>query len=94
VENDAQENTALRPVKTLIISPSKAIDKIAGRHVRDLPKTLRFFMRSSGATARRGGSVLSSYLLFVKPFVDELIELGYQDAMWEKESIEEFFLKK
>jgi len=94
VENDAQENTALRPVKTLIISPSKAIDKIAGRHVRDLPKTLRFFMRSSGATARRGGSVLSSYLLFVKPFVDELIELGYQDAMWEKESIEEFFLNK
>ena len=94
VENDTQENTALRPVKTLIISPSKAIDKIAGRHVRDLPKTLRFFMRSSGATARRGGSVLSSYLLFVKPFVDELIELGYQDAMWEKESIEEFFLNK
>jgi NTE family protein len=94
VGQNGQENTALRPVKTLIISPSKAIDKIAGRHVRDLPKTLRFFMRSSGATARRGGSVLSSYLLFVKPFVDELIELGYQDAMWEKESIEEFFLNK
>ena len=88
-----QENTPLRPVKTLIISPSKAIDKIAGRHVRYLPKTLRLFMRSSGATARRGGSVLSSYLLFVKPFVDELIELGFQDAMWEKESIEAFFSK-
>jgi len=92
VNREAQEKTALRPVKTLIVSPSKAIDKIAGRHVRDLPKTLRFFMRASGATARRGGSVLSSYLLFVKPFVDELIELGFQDAMWEKESIQEFFL--
>lgn len=86
-----KETTALKPVETLIISPSKAIDKIAGRHVRNLPKTLRFFMRSSGATARRGGSVLSSYLLFVKPFIDELVELGYQDAMWEKDSIEAFF---
>ncbi|MFT6255132.1 MAG: NTE family protein [Granulosicoccus sp.] len=86
-----KEATSLKPVETLIISPSKAIDKIAGRHVRNLPKTLRFFMRSSGATARRGGSVLSSYLLFVKPFIDELVELGYQDAMWEKDSIEAFF---
>lgn len=92
-END-KNAIALRPVRTLIISPSKAIDKIAGRHVRYLPKTLRFFMRSSGATARRGGSVLSSYLLFVKPFIDELVELGFQDAMWEKESIQDFFLNK
>ncbi|MFT5116529.1 MAG: NTE family protein [Kiritimatiellia bacterium] len=82
----------LRPVRSLVISPSKAIDKIAGRHVRYLPKSVRFFMRSSGATARRGGSVLSSYLLFVKSFTDELIELGYQDAMWEKEAIKQFFL--
>ncbi|MGS2716694.1 patatin-like phospholipase family protein [Eionea flava] len=91
VPDDNRNGVVLKPVNTLIISPSKAIDKIAGRHVRDLPKTFRIFMRSSGATARRGGSVLSSYLLFVKPFIDELIELGYQDAMWEKEAIENFF---
>jgi hypothetical protein len=30
--------------------------------------------------------------LFVKSFTDELIELGYQDAMWEKEAIKQFFL--
>jgi NTE family protein len=89
---DTEEGEVLRPVKTLVISPSKAIDKIAGRNVRYLPKSMRFFMRSSGATARRGGSVISSYLLFVKPFVDELMELGYQDAMWEKETIQQFFL--
>ena len=86
------DNSTLRPVKSLVISPSKAIDKIAGRNVRYLPKSLRFLMRASGATAKRGGSVLSSYLLFVKPYIDELIELGYQDAMWEKESIQQFFL--
>jgi NTE family protein len=89
---DTEEGEVLRPVKTLVISPSKAIDKIAGRNVRYLPKSMRFFMRSSGATARRGGSVISSYLLFVKPFINELMELGYQDAMWEKDTIQQFFL--
>lgn len=82
----------LRSVKSLVISPSKAIDKIAGRNIRYLPKSLRFFMRSSGATAKGGGSTIASYLLFAKPFIDELIDLGYQDAMWEKESIQSFFL--
>lgn len=86
------EGLELRPIKSLVISPSKAIDKIAGRNVRYLPKSVRFFMRSSGATARRGGSVISSYLLFVEPFINELMDLGYQDAMWEKDAIQQFFL--
>ncbi len=94
LSDDERQAVGVRPVKSLVISPSKAIDKIAGRSVRYLPKNLRLFMRSSGATARRGGSVLSSYLLFVKPFIDELIDLGYQDAMWEKESIHSFFLEE
>ncbi len=86
-----EQNLPLRPIKTLVISPSKALDKIAGRHIRYLPKSLRFFLRSSGATARRGGSGITSYLLFSPSFINELIELGYQDAMWEKEAIQEFF---
>ncbi|MFT6388621.1 MAG: NTE family protein [Cellvibrionaceae bacterium] len=85
------QKVPLRPIKTLIISPSKELDKIAGRHIRYLPKSLRFFLRSSGATARRGGSGISSYLLFSPSFTNELIELGYQDAMWEKEAIQGFF---
>lgn len=81
----------LRPVKTLVISPSKALDKIAGRKVRYLPRSMRFFMRATGATARGGGAAAASYLLFAKPFCDELMELGYQDAMWERAAIQEFF---
>jgi NTE family protein len=81
----------LRSVKALVISPSKDIDKIAGRHIRYLPKSLRFFLRSSGVSARRGGSALASYLLFTPSFISELIDLGYQDAMWEEASIKKFF---
>lgn len=81
----------LRPVKTLVISPSKELDRIAGRKIRYLPRSMRFFMGATGATARAGGSAAASYLLFAKPFCDELMELGYQDAMWEKDAIQEFF---
>lgn len=82
----------LREVDTLIISPTKRLDKIAGRRIRNLPKALRFFMRSSGATAKGGGSSAASYLLFSHEYCNELLELGYQDAMWEKEKIERFFV--
>lgn len=87
----SRNNERLRPVKTLVISPSKELDKIAGRKVRYLPPSMRFFMRATGATARGGGAAAASYLLFAKPFCDELMELGYQDAMWEKDAIQEFF---
>lgn len=81
----------LRRTETLVISPSKELDKIAGRKVRHLPSSLRFFMRSTGATAKGGGSAAASYLSFTREYCEELIDLGYQDAMWERESIEKFF---
>ena len=90
-EARAAAQLPLRPVKSLIISPSRELDKIAGRKVRYLPKSMRFFMRTTGATARGGGAAAASYLLFAKPFCDELIELGYQDAMWEQDTIRAFF---
>ncbi len=81
----------LRSVETLVISPSKPLDKIAGRHVRDLPGALRFFLRKTGATASGGGSAVASYLLFSSGYCNELMDLGYKDTMWERDSVERFF---
>ncbi len=81
----------LKKVETLVISPTKRLDRIAGRKVRHLPRAVRMFMRSSGATAKSGGSAAASYLLFAHEYCHELIELGYQDAMWDREKIEQFF---
>ncbi len=86
------ENTHhLRRVETLIISPSKALDKIAGRRIRNMPPSMRYFMRTTGATAKGGGSAAASYLLFSHEYCNELMELGYQDTMWEREAVEAFF---
>jgi NTE family protein len=91
-EETLKENgITLRNIESLVISPSEQLDKIAGRKIRYLPKSLRFFLRSTGATASGGGATAASYLLFAKPFIDDLIALGYRDTMWKRESIEAFF---
>ncbi len=90
-ETLVEKGIALRPVETLAISPSKQLDKIAGRRLKSMPRSVRYFLRSAGATTKGGGATTSSYLLFEKPYIDELVELGYQDAMWEKSRIQAFF---
>lgn len=83
----------LRPVANMTISPSSPIDAIAGRNVRYLPNSLRFFLRAIGATAKSGGATSASYLLFSNEFIVELIELGRQDTLAEAENIRAFFSK-
>ena len=70
----------LRPVKVMVVSPSRQIERIAATHVRDLPWTMRFLLRTVGAM-NRNGSNLASYLLFEKSFCRALIDLGYEDTM-------------
>lgn len=89
--NKLDEINHFTKIDTLVISPTKPLDKIAGRCVRYLPNPMRLFMRSTGSTARGGGATMASYLLFTERFCNELIELGYQDAMWDKDAILRFF---
>lgn len=84
-------NLPLRSVANRVISPSRPVDNIAGRKIRYLPKSLRFFLRAIGATAKGGGATAASYLLFHQSFIQEMMELGYQDTMWETESVKTFF---
>lgn len=87
------EGILLRPVDNMVISPSYPIDGIAGRNVRYLPKSLRFFLRAIGATAKGGGATAASYLLFSNEFIMELIALGREDTLAEAENIRAFFAK-
>ncbi|SHG06306.1 NTE family protein [Microbulbifer donghaiensis] len=80
----------LRPVESAVIEPSQSLDRLAGRKVRYLPPALRWLFRSTGATTSGGGASAASYLLFEKPFIGELVELGYQDAMWERDKLRAF----
>lgn len=81
----------LKAVENMVVAPSSPLDVIAGRNVRYLPESLRFFLRAIGATASGGGATAASYLLFSTEFISELMDLGYQDALREKESLLRFF---
>lgn len=92
--NQRSELAPLRPVKSVVIEPSRSLDRLAGRNVRYLPPALRWLFRSTGATASGGGASAASYLLFEAPFLHELLELGYQDAMWEQDKLRKFTIPK
>lgn len=92
-EKLSEASVKLRPVDNMIISPSSPLDVIAGRNVRYLPKSLRFFLRAIGATAKGGGATAASYLLFSTEFITELMELGRQDTLAEAEALLKFFTK-
>ena len=80
---------ALRPIETLIISPSQRLDTIAGRHRDSLPPALRIVLRGIGAM-RREGSTLLSYLLFEADYTRALMRLGFDDAMARRDEIAAF----
>jgi NTE family protein len=80
----------LRPVKVLFITPSQPIERIAARFLHELPGTVRFILRPTGAL-NRSGSNLASYLLFEEAFCRALVDLGYQDTAARESEVREFF---
>ena len=88
-ENLKNNGLPLRQIKSMVISPSVEINKIAEQHAHALPRTVRLFFRNIGAM-RRDGSALLSYVLFEEPFCRALIELGYQDTVPRRSEILQF----
>ena len=79
----------LRHVEVLSIVPSASVEKLAERHAKELPWTIRLLLRLIGASNHRGTSLVS-YLLSEKKFCNALIELGYRDAMAQRDELIKF----
>ena len=87
---EAMKDAQLRPVKVLFITPSQPLERIAARFVHELPRSVRFILRPTGAL-NRSGSNLASYLLFEQAFCRALIDLGYDDTVRREAEVREFF---
>lgn len=81
--------TPLRKVDIAMIRPSEDIGRIAYEEADAMPKTIRYLVNGLGSP--RDAQGLISNLLFEPPFAKRLIELGYEDAMRQKERIVEFY---
>lgn len=86
-----EKNIKLRPVETMMISPSVEINEIAQNFAQSLPTTMRYLYRAVGAM-NPNGSTLLSYVLFEAPFCQALIELGRNDALRQREKILQFLV--
>ena len=88
--NTLQENNILlRPVESMMISPSEQINEIASRYAKSLPITMRSVCRAIGAMGPNGSTLLS-YVLFEAPFCKALIDLGHHDTMKQKNEVLRF----
>jgi NTE family protein len=91
---DALAATPLRPVKVLVISPSRRLDDLAGLHQQSLPPAVRTLLGAVGVQGQgkaATGSALASYLLFVRGYTTELITLGMTDTLARRQDVLRFF---
>ncbi len=83
----------LKPVHSYLINPSVNFNALASEHFLALPMAIRSLLRNIGIK-QHSDSSLASYLLFEKNFTKRLIELGYQDAMVQMDSLMTFLAAK
>lgn len=81
----------MRPIDTMVIVPSEDLRVIAHKHRKALPLPLRMLLR--GVSGRNPSeNRLLSFLLFEKAYTQELINLGYKDAMAVKDQLRAFVM--
>ncbi len=79
----------LRPIKLLVLRPSRDLGKLSADLGKHLPRTLRILLRGLGSNRLSSPDFLS-YLLFERPYIERLLELGYEDTVAKWDEVERF----
>jgi hypothetical protein len=79
----------MRPLATLLITPSVNLTELARQHQKDLPYLIQYFVNGLGRDEAACADLMS-YLLFTPKYTRALIDIGYRDAERRIDEIEEF----
>ncbi len=82
----------LRPIELLVLRPSRDLGALSAGMARHLPRSLRILTRGLGASSDASSDFLS-YLLFERPYLEKIIDVGLEDAKTEWEAIERFLAR-
>jgi NTE family protein len=74
-----ERRRGLRPVRLLLLRPSRNIAALAAQHETRLPQPYRFLMRGTGTKETRTPESLSM-VLFERPYTSELVAMGEEDT--------------
>lgn len=85
----AEERDGLRPVKLLVLRPSRDLGMLAGRYEPQLPYLFRFLTRGLGTRETKSPDFLS-LILFQPDYLQALMEMGEEDAEARMTEIEDF----
>jgi NTE family protein len=88
VPEERQAGSGLKPIDTLVIRPSRDLRRVTEEHAGDIPWAVRLLLRTLGGWGRDWR--MASYLLFEAPYCGELMRLGYEDGLREREALEAF----
>lgn len=79
----------MRPLATLLITPSVDLSELARQHQKDMPYLIQYFVNGLGRDAVACADLMS-YLLFTPKYTRALIDIGYNDANHRIDEIEDF----
>ncbi|WP_241984194.1 patatin-like phospholipase family protein [Aliidiomarina sedimenti] len=89
LQRAGSEHPELRLVDTLIVKPELDFNQMAHSHFERMPSAVRRLLGLVGVDQDTPSSIVS-YLLFEKEYCRELIDIGYQDALKQKDEIHHF----
>jgi NTE family protein len=74
-----EERDGLRPIRSLILRPSRDLGKLANEFEARLPRSIRFLTRGLGTRELRSNDLLS-LIMFQPDYLQRLVHLGEEDA--------------
>jgi len=84
-----QHRSDMRPVRLLVIRPSRDLGRLAAEYEPRLPPAFKFMTRGLGTKETKSPDILSM-LMFQPDYLTRLIEIGEADAEARADEIEDF----